>query len=126
MRRHASPRGYRHQEPLYDTEIPTPSHAERARTLAGVIGTGTLCTLRDGHPYGSFVTYGLDGGSPVFLVSVLAEHTKNLSTDPRCSLLVSEPTAEDRFRLWRRLGLPSYVVVSRPSLEVVEEFYGVD
>jgi len=42
------------------------------------------------------------------------------------SLLVSEPTPEDRFRLWRRLGLPSYVVVSRPSLEVVEEFYGVD
>lgn len=42
------------------------------------------------------------------------------------SLLVSEPTAEDRFRLWRRLGLPSYVVVSRPSLEIVEEFYGLD
>ena len=42
------------------------------------------------------------------------------------SLLVSEPTAEERFRLWRRLGLPSYVVVSRPSLEIVEEFYGVD
>lgn len=42
------------------------------------------------------------------------------------SLLVSEPTPEDRFRLWRRLGLPSYVVVSRPSLEIVEEFYGVD
>mgnify|MGYP001606565988 CR=1 FL=1 len=42
------------------------------------------------------------------------------------SLLVSEPTAEERFRLWRRLGLPSYVVVSRPLLEIVEEFYGVD
>ena len=42
------------------------------------------------------------------------------------SLLVSEPTAEERFRLWRRLGLPSFVVVSRPSLEIVEEFYGVD
>lgn len=42
------------------------------------------------------------------------------------SLLVSDPTAEDRFRLWRRLGLPSYVVVSRPALEIVEEFYGVD
>ena len=42
------------------------------------------------------------------------------------SLLVSKPTPEDRFRLWRRLGLPSYVVVSRPSLAIVEEFYGVD
>ncbi len=42
------------------------------------------------------------------------------------SLLVSEPNHEDRFRLWKRLGQPSYVVVSRPSLEIVEEFYGVD
>jgi broad specificity phosphatase PhoE len=42
------------------------------------------------------------------------------------SLLVSDPTPEDRFRLWRRLGLPSYVVVSRPTLDIVEEFYGVD
>jgi len=42
------------------------------------------------------------------------------------SLMVSEPNPEDRFRLWRRLGLPSYVVVSRPALEIVEEFYGVD
>ena len=42
------------------------------------------------------------------------------------SLLVSEPNPEDRFRLWKRLGLPSYVVVSRPALEIVEEFYGVD
>jgi broad specificity phosphatase PhoE len=41
------------------------------------------------------------------------------------SLLVADPSPDARFRLWRRLGLPSYVVVSRPSLEVIEEFYGV-
>jgi len=44
----------------------------------------------DGHPYGSFVTYGLDEGAPVFLVSVMAEHTRNLQADRRCSLLVAE------------------------------------
>ena len=94
-RRHAPPSGrsYRHQEPLYNTDIPTPSHAERARTLVAGQQTGTLCTLSrepEGFPYGSFVTFGMDGGDPVFLVSVLAEHTKNLQGEPKCSLLVAE------------------------------------
>jgi hypothetical protein len=81
------------EEPLYDTNVPTPSHAERARTLVASIGTGTLCTIArepDGYPYGSFVTFALDGGHPVFLISELAEHTRNLRTDPRASLLVAE------------------------------------
>ena len=94
-RRHSPPSGrsYRHQEPLYDTDIPTPSHAERARTLVAGQQTGTLCTLSrepDGYPYGSFVTFGMDQGNPVFLVSVLAEHTKNLQGEAKCSLLVAE------------------------------------
>jgi hypothetical protein len=94
-RRHAPPSGrsYRHQEPLYNTDIPTPSHAERARTLVAGQQTGTLCTLScepEGYPYGSFVTFGMDSGNPVFLVSVLAEHTKNLQEEAKCSLLVAE------------------------------------
>lgn len=91
---HGNSKGRAHQEPLYDTDIPTPTHAERGRTLVALQGTGTLCTSSaetGGHPYGSFVTYGLDGGSPVFLVSVMAEHTQNLLGDARCSLLVAEP-----------------------------------
>ena len=46
-------------EPLYDVDVPTPTHAERARTLVAQISTGTLCTLAiepAGYPYGSFVT----------------------------------------------------------------------
>jgi hypothetical protein len=46
-------------EPLYDVNVPTPTHAERARTLVAQISTGTLCTLAiepAGYPYGSFVT----------------------------------------------------------------------
>ena len=31
-------------EPLYDANIPAPTHAERARTLVAQISTGTLCT----------------------------------------------------------------------------------
>jgi putative heme iron utilization protein len=85
-------------EPLYDVDIPTPTHAERARTLAARIPTGTLCTLAQdpqGYPYGSFVTVALDNGDPIFLISELAEHTRNLLRDARASLLVAEGGSSD-------------------------------
>jgi len=100
MRHHApTGGGAGHQEPLYDTNVATPSHAEQARTLLGRVGTGTLCTVARepaGYPYGSFVTFGLErSGDPVFLVSTLAEHTQNLLADARASLLVAEPGEGD-------------------------------
>jgi putative heme iron utilization protein len=85
-------------EPLYDENVPTPTHAERARTLVAGIGTATLCTVAldpAGYPYGSFVTLALDGGQPVFLISALAEHTKNLIRDSRASVLLAENGAAD-------------------------------
>ena len=94
---HARPSG-RTQEPLYDLTIPTPTHAERARTLVAQMSTGTLCTLAlepEGYPYGSFTTVAFDEGNPVFLISGLAEHTKNLERDSRASLLVAESGAAD-------------------------------
>ena len=94
---HARPRGS-DEEPLYDTAVATPSHGERAMTLTWRARTGTLCTIArepKGHPYGSFVTFALDEGSPVFLVSALAEHTRNLAADPRSSLLVAESVEAD-------------------------------
>lgn len=83
---------------LYDPNIPTPNHGERARTLVSTITTGTLCTIARepaGFPYGSFVTFAMDGAAPVFFVSELAEHTKNLRADARGSLLVAEGGEED-------------------------------
>src|SRR3954471_20225678 len=94
--RHAG--GGRGQELLYDPDVATPSHAEQARTLAVRVPNGTLCTIAiepAGFPYGSFVTFGLDGGSPIFLISELAEHTRNLRADGRSSLLVAEPGTGD-------------------------------
>jgi putative heme iron utilization protein len=94
---HARPSGDA-PEPLYDVNIPTPTHAERARTLVSQISTGTLCTLAlepEGYPYGSFVTVALGEGHPIFLLSGLAEHTKNLERDPRASLLMAEGGAGD-------------------------------
>lgn len=103
---HAS--GGKRQELLYDPNVPTPSHAEQARTLAQRVKTGTLGTLAidppggapetihtAGFPYGSFVTFAMGGAAPVFLLSELAEHTRNLRADPRASLLVAEPGEGD-------------------------------
>src|SRR5581483_1088039 len=85
-------------EPLYDINVPTPTHAERARTLVAQISTGTLCTLAldpAGYPYGSFVTVAFEKENPVFLISALAEHTRNLAHDSRASLLVAESGLAD-------------------------------
>lgn len=85
-------------EPLYDVSVATPTHAERARTLVAACRTATLCTVGhdpEGYPYGSFVTFALEGGSPVVLVSELAEHTRNLRRDVRSSLLVAEGGSVD-------------------------------
>ncbi len=81
------------EELLYDESVPTPTHGERATTLVAALSTGTLCTLAKepaGYPYGSFVTFAMDAASPVFFISGLAEHTKNLASDSRASLLVAE------------------------------------
>ncbi len=96
-RGHANPR--RHdEEPLYDRDVPTPSHGERARTLVEKLQTASLGTLAKdpaGHPYASFVTFALDDGDPVLLISEMAEHTQNLRRDPRASLLAAESRTED-------------------------------
>jgi putative heme iron utilization protein len=94
---HARPSGQA-EAPLYDLNVPTPSHAERARTMVAQLKTGTLCTIATepaGYPYGSFVTVAFDGGNPVFLISEMAEHTRNLRHDGRASLLVAESGAID-------------------------------
>jgi len=92
-RGHDSGQPRKRQEPLYDPETPAPSHAEYARTLLAGQRAGTLCTVAAepaGYPYGSLVSYAVCDGAPVFFVSTLATHTKNLQADGRASLLVSE------------------------------------
>lgn len=49
----------------------------------------TLSVKLDGFPFGSVVPYCLDDmGKPVILISTIAEHTKNIQTDSRCSLTI--------------------------------------
>ena len=71
--------------------------AEEARTLVAGTTQGVLASLAaDGAPWGSVVTYGaLGDGAPVLLVSLMAEHTRNLEADPRASLVVAEPPNDE-------------------------------
>ncbi|MBN8550388.1 MAG: DUF2470 domain-containing protein [Deltaproteobacteria bacterium] len=56
---------------------------------------GTLSTLsasRSGYPFGSLVPYDVDELGNVYIyVSLIAEHYKNLKTDPRASLMIIDP-----------------------------------
>jgi putative heme iron utilization protein len=49
-----------------------------------------------GYPFGSVVPYCLDGGGrPILLLSHLAQHCRNLDTDPHCAFTVFEQTQGD-------------------------------
>ena len=70
-----------------------------ARDLVARAALATLSTfaLRPaGFPYGSLVAIADDErGRPLFLLSALAEHSKNLAASDKASLLVSEPGSTD-------------------------------
>ena len=91
-RKHAGP-GPASDQPA----VPEPSFSERARTLVYLGRIGSLSTLsrkQPGFPFGSVMPYGLEAsGRPIFLISSMAMHTQNLQTDPRASLLVTQPDA---------------------------------
>jgi heme iron utilization protein len=78
---------------------PEPSYAERTRTLASLVSIGTLSTMsrrQPGFPFGSLMPFALDSsGRPIFLISSMAMHTQNLNADPKCSLFVAQPSADD-------------------------------
>jgi hypothetical protein len=115
---HEVPAGFEWQDPPPPLEpadpAPERSVAEHARTLVANSTVGSLATLsEDGSPWASLVTYGLlDDGSPVLLLSTLAEHGRNAHRDPRASLVVSEgwtdrePLAHGRVTLQGRLEIP--------------------
>jgi len=104
--RHGVPKGARRvqQELLYDPDVATPSHAEYSMTMACNKATATLCTIsknEGNYPYGSFVTYAMYKGNPIFLISKLAEHTKNLQADSKSSLLIAEGGDDNPLALGR-------------------------
>jgi heme iron utilization protein len=73
---------------------PAISDAQLARQLVAASKLATLSTIAlrpAGFPYGSLVAHTADErGRPLFLLSALAEHSKNLAACDRASLLVFE------------------------------------
>lgn len=65
---------------------------KHARQLLNSKDFGILSTLSvklGGFPFGSVVPYCLDGlGRPLVFMSTIAEHTKNISQDSRCSITI--------------------------------------
>ena len=67
-----------------------------ARSLLRGTAVGCLATLQNqgGGPYASLITVATDtDGAPLFLISALAWHTRNLQNDARASVLISEAAA---------------------------------
>jgi heme iron utilization protein len=64
--------------------------AADARSLARRAMKASLATLSagKGYPYASLITVATEAsGAPIFLISALARHTRNLTQDPRASIL---------------------------------------
>jgi len=76
-----------------------PSDAERARTTVTGGRTAALSTIAadsGGVPFGSLVAHAVDElGRPLLCLSDLAEHSRNLTADPRASIMVTEEAAGD-------------------------------
>jgi hypothetical protein len=89
---------------------------EEARTLVAAATSGSLASLsEDGTPWASIVTFGATGaGEPVLVVSTMAEHTRNLEREPRCSIAIAEPVPDGEDPLDRaRTTLAGHVIVPR-------------
>ncbi|KAK9835196.1 hypothetical protein WJX81_005094 [Elliptochloris bilobata] len=78
-------------------DLPPPAVA--VRNLVEQAQLAHLCTVmsgmhhrRAGYPFGTLTDFASDGaGFPVFCLSPLAIHTRNIIEDPRCSLVVQLP-----------------------------------
>jgi len=76
-----------------------PSPALAVRNLVEQVRYAHLCTImsrmhhrRNGYPFGSMVDYATDpNGFPIFSLSPLAIHTRNLIANPRSSIVVQMP-----------------------------------
>lgn len=92
--------------------------------------TGTLCTLAAeadvlGWPFGSLAPFALGGdGTPLVLLSEIAQHTKNLRRDPRVALFVRDPSAAgDAQARWRVTVLARARSLGQPELEEAHARY---
>jgi putative heme iron utilization protein len=92
--------------------------------------TATLGTLAaeaeiEGWPFGSLAPFALAGdGTPLLLLSELAQHTRNLRRDARLSLFVRDPSASgDAQGSWRVTVLGRARPIGQTEIEEVHARY---
>ena len=74
--------------PARASEPEDPGHASRRLMRTALKGALATLDRETGHPYASLVLLATEpGGAPIFLISRLALHTRNLEQDPRASIL---------------------------------------
>jgi putative heme iron utilization protein len=90
-----------------------PTDAELGRTLLCGSRIGALSTTTsEGFPFGSLVAYAVDDvGRPLLCLSDLAEHSRNLTADPRASLLAAATGDGDPLALARITVLGTVVAL---------------
>jgi len=73
--------------------------AAEARQFLSSTHSGVLSTISarlGGYPFGSIAPFVLDhDGNPLILISIIAEHTKNIQADARVSLIAFDPATPD-------------------------------
>ena len=101
--------------------------AEKAKDLLKSKKYGILSTHSadmPGYPFGSLTAYALDDrGCPLFLMSGLAQHTKNILKDPKVSLTVVDAQGEDIQNAARVTVLGEAVRVPAAEEKAVEALY---
>ena len=103
---------------------------DEARSLAREIMEnarfGALGVLRDGHPMVTRVAIAQDeDGVPLTLVSDLSSHTQALRADPRCSLLLGEPTEKGDPLTHARLTLQAKAEFVEKSSDLMARYLDV-
>jgi putative heme iron utilization protein len=74
--------------PARATEADEPARASRRLVRTALKGALATLDRETGHPYASLILLATEPtGAPVFLISRLALHTRNLEPDPRASIL---------------------------------------
>ena len=77
-----------------------------------------------GYPFGSVVPYCLNRtGKPVILISDIAQHTKNILTDPRVSLIAIDRDADDPQTVGRVTCIGDAVKLDENDTDCIERYY---
>ena len=101
--------------------------AKQARDLLLQEYQGILCTNSNempGYPFGSVVPYCLDRyGQPVILISTIAQHTKNILSDNKVSLIVTEGDADDLQTVGRVTYIGDARKLDEQDNDTMERYY---